>query len=161
MKYVLTAHHLDDSIETFFINLTRSTGIKGLLGLRNINENIIRPMLIFSKSQIFSFAYKNKIEWREDSSNKSCDYVRNKIRNEIIPVFKQINPDFTNAFRKTKDFLNDASYIIIDEHTKKIKSKNLLIDKNGNILFPKNFLIENQRTLHYIFKDFGFNDKNK
>ena len=96
----------------------------------------------------------------KDSSNKSSDYVRNKIRNEIIPVFKQINPDFTNAFRKTKDFLNDANYII-NEHTKKIKSENLFRDKNGNILFPKNFLIENQRTLHYIFKDFGFNDKNQ
>ncbi len=160
MKYVLTAHHLDDSIETFFINLTRSTGIQGLVGLKNINENTIRPMLIFSKSQIFSFASKNKIEWREDSSNKSSDYVRNKIRNEIIPVFKQINPDFTNAFRKTKDFLNDANYII-NEHTKKIKSETLFRDKNGNILFPKNFLIENQSTLHYIFKDFGFNDKNQ
>lgn len=158
MKYVLTAHHLDDSIETFFINLTRSTGIQGLLGLKNINEYVIRPMLIFSKSQIFSFANKNKIEWREDSSNKSSDYVRNKIRNEIIPVFKQINPDFLNAFRKTKDFLNDANYII-KEHTKKIKIKNLTQDKKGNILFPKKFIKENQSALHYIFKDFGFNDK--
>ena len=89
MKYVLTAHHLDDSIETFFINLTRSTGIKGLLGLRNINENIIRPMLIFSKSQIFSFAYK-KI----------------KLNGEKIPLTNHVIMSETKLEMKSFLFLN-------------------------------------------------------
>ena len=71
--FILTAHHLNDSIETFFINLTRSTGIDGLTGIKSINNKVIRPLIPFSKSQLKDYAKENNILWREDSSNIKND----------------------------------------------------------------------------------------
>src|SRR5690554_6150857 len=67
--YIVTAHHLDDSLETFFINLSRGTGIEGLTGIRD-NENIIRPLLEFSRKEIEEYAAEQRIKWREDASNQ-------------------------------------------------------------------------------------------
>ena len=71
---IITAHHLDDSLETFIINLSRGTGLKGLLGIPIKKKYINRPMLIFSKEEIVNYARKNKIKWREDSTNEKSDY---------------------------------------------------------------------------------------
>ena len=75
--YVLTAHHADDNIETFLINLSRGTGLDGLTGIPAENGSVIRPLLLFSREEITNYAKENKIEWREDSSNASNKYVRN------------------------------------------------------------------------------------
>ena len=74
LDYIVTAHHLDDSLETFLINTFRSTGIDGLTGIKSINNKIVRPMLNFSKTEIIKYAKLNNIKWREDSSNKKNDY---------------------------------------------------------------------------------------
>ena len=84
--YILTAHHSDDNLETFLINLSRGTGIDGLTGIPQQNEKIIRPILLFSRKQIEDFAAENNIEWREDSSNASDKYIRNKIRHDLVPI---------------------------------------------------------------------------
>ena len=86
--FVLTAHHADDNLETFMINLSRGTGLDGLLGIPAINDAIIRPMLIFTREEIEAYAKENKIQWREDSSNASDNYMRNKIRHHLVPVLK-------------------------------------------------------------------------
>lgn len=111
-KYILTAHHLDDSLETFIINLTRGTGIEGLLGIPSVNDNIVRPLLPFTRSDIESFAKDFKLAWREDRSNASTKYLRNKIRHNIIPELKIINPKLIQNFKKTINYLNDTSDLV-------------------------------------------------
>ena len=75
---------MDDQLETFLINLSRGSGLEGLMGIPAINDKKIRPLLSFSKDQILNYATTNKIKWREDSSNLSDDYLRNEIRNKVI-----------------------------------------------------------------------------
>ncbi len=102
--YILTAHHLDDSVETFLINLTRGTGLEGLVGITD-NNDIIRPLLIFSKEELQHYAEQQNIEWREDKSNASDKYLRNKIRHHIVPILKELNPNFLESFANTTEFL--------------------------------------------------------
>lgn len=87
------AHHADDQIETFFINLLRGSGIKGLKAMQPRNGMYIRPLLWASREEIKSFAIENGIQWREDSTNNDTVYLRNKIRHELMPVFDSIKPE--------------------------------------------------------------------
>lgn len=82
---ILTAHHADDNLETFFINLSRGSGIDGLTGIPKINDKIARPLLPFSRNQIYEYAKTHNIQWCEDSSNASLKYKRNALRHELIP----------------------------------------------------------------------------
>ena len=112
--YILTAHHADDSLETFVINLLRGTGIEGLTGIPAQNGNIIRPLLIFSRQEIEQYAKENNIEWREDISNTSDKYLRNKIRHNLVPVLKELNPDFLSSFLKTQAYLHESKTMAED-----------------------------------------------
>ena len=138
IDYVLTAHHLDDEIETFLINLTRGTGLEGLTGIPAKNEKTIRPLLKFSREQIENFAKENNIKWREDSSNASNKYLRNKLRHDVVPILKELNPSFMNSFQNTlnnlkqsQSLVDDASRIVYrkvvqeEEHQKKINISEL------------------------------------
>lgn len=110
--YLLTAHHLDDQLETFLINFTRGTGLEGLTGIPAQNEKIIRPLLPFSREEIEVFAKENTITWREDSSNSSNKYLRNKMRHDIIPLLKELNPSFLSSFQNTLNHLSDSNDFI-------------------------------------------------
>lgn len=110
--YILTAHHADDSLESFVINLSRGTGIDGLIGIPEKNNQTIRPLLIFSRDEINKYADENKLKWREDSSNSSDKYLRNKIRHHLIPVLKDINPNFLNSFLKTQNYLQETKKMV-------------------------------------------------
>ncbi|MCL4124374.1 UNVERIFIED_CONTAM: hypothetical protein GTU68_046541, partial [Idotea baltica] len=112
--YVLTAHHADDNLETFLINLSRGTGLDGLTGIPEKNGTIIRPLLPFSRTEIFNFAKENNIDWREDQSNSSSKYIRNKIRHQVVPVLKEINPSLLESFAKTSKHLKESQEIIED-----------------------------------------------
>lgn len=96
------------------INLSRGTGLDGLTGIPSQNGNIIRPMLPFSRKEIEAYVSENKLEWREDSSNASDKYLRNKIRHHIIPVFKEINESFLQSFQNTLDHLNQEQSLVND-----------------------------------------------
>ena len=87
------AHHADDQIETFFINLMRGSGIKGLKAMQPRNGLYIRPLLWASREEIRQFAIENGIQWREDSTNNDTVYLRNKIRHDLMPVFDSIKPE--------------------------------------------------------------------
>lgn len=91
---IATAHNLNDSVETFFLNLARGTGIRGLTGIPDRNENVIRPILFATRKEIEAFARSRKLPYREDSSNRETKYQRNKIRHDVIPAMEQINPAF-------------------------------------------------------------------
>jgi tRNA(Ile)-lysidine synthase len=113
--YLLTAHHLDDDLETFFINLTRGTGLNGLTGIPKENNKIIRPLLKFSRQEILQYAETNNFKWREDSSNQKTDYLRNKLRLEVLPKFKETNESILKNFQKTQQNLQ-ASQNLIDDY---------------------------------------------
>lgn len=98
LDFIVTAHHLNDQIETFFINTLRATSVNGLRGIPQITENMIRPLLQFSRFEIVDFAHDNKIIWKEDSSNASTKYIRNKIRHEVVPVLEELNPNLYDSF---------------------------------------------------------------
>lgn len=112
--YVLSAHHANDDLETFLINLIRGTGLEGLTGIKSENNKIIRPLLHFSRKEIGAYALQNSIKWREDSSNSSLKYLRNKIRHQIIPVMEEINPQFLEGFAKTQVHLNESFDLVED-----------------------------------------------
>lgn len=112
--YLLTAHHLDDSIETFLINLTRGTGLDGLTGIPQQNDKIVRPLLPFSRNEIEQYANENNITWREDSSNASDKYLRNKLRHDVVPVLKSLNPSFPESFQDTLNHLKQSQSLADD-----------------------------------------------
>ena len=129
VKHILTAHHLDDSLETFLINLSRGSGIDGLLGIPRVNDTVYRPLLIFKKDEILSYAKENKISWREDSSNRKQDYLRNQIRIEVLPKLKEINPNLLDNFSKSIDRLQQSKSIIKDKIDDFIKNVSFTRDE--------------------------------
>jgi len=157
--YILTAHHADDNLETFLINLSRGTGLDGLTGIPKHNEKLIRPLLAFGRNEIESYAVTNKITWREDSSNASDDYLRNKIRHNLIPVLKELNANFLTSFEKTQNYLletqamaQDASIMIYQQVAQ---------EANDEIHFNLKKLkqLPNYRSYLYAWlKEFGFSD---
>ena len=112
--YVLTAHHADDNLETFLINLVRGTGLDGLTGIPAKNKNVIRPLLLFSRQEIEQYAKEDNIDWREDSSNALDKYLRNKIRHNLIPILKELNTDFLSSFHKTQVYLQESKTMVED-----------------------------------------------
>jgi tRNA(Ile)-lysidine synthase len=112
--YLLTAHHADDDLETFLINLSRGTGLRGLTGIPQLNQQVIRPFLPFSKDQILKYAKESNIYWREDSSNSETDYLRNKLRLEVIPPYKKAADGLLESFQITQKHLRDSQNLIED-----------------------------------------------
>lgn len=111
-RTVAIAHHADDSIETFFINLFRGTGLRGLTGIHQVNGKIVRPLLFASRRDILEYAMAHKIAFREDSSNRSTKYLRNKIRLGLVPRMREISPKFTQVMSANVKRLTDAQLFI-------------------------------------------------
>ncbi|OXA84293.1 tRNA lysidine(34) synthetase TilS [Flavobacterium hercynium] len=155
--YILTAHHADDNLETFIINLTRGTGLEGLTGIPEQNDRIIRPFLPFSREEILQYAQENNIEWREDSSNASNKYLRNKIRHDLVPVLKEINPNFLSAFQKTQSYLQESQEMIEDASI--MIYQQVAKEAGDDIHFDLNQLkkLPNYKSyLYQWFNEFGF-----
>ena len=109
---VAVAHNLNDNVETFLINLMRGTGLSGLTGMEQHRNNVIRPLLFASRDEVTAFASENRIDYREDSSNKEVKYTRNRIRHMVIPEMKKVYPGVLNAITDTMSHLSSASEII-------------------------------------------------
>lgn len=158
-KFIATGHHKDDSQETFLINLTRGAGLKGLRGIAHKSENIIRPLLFLTKVEIDEYAKKYKIYFREDASNSENVYLRNSIRNQIIPLFKEIEPRFDKGFELSLSNL-DSDFQLLNELISKITQK-IVKHKSNQIFIDTNQLKEykNSSQLSYhILKDYGYSD---
>ncbi len=112
--WILTAHHLNDSVETFLINLSRGTGLDGLIGIPEIQNNVIRPLLPFTRSQILEYAKQREIKWREDTSNLDTKYLRNKVRHNIVPELEALHPTFLANFLKTQQYLQHSEQLLKD-----------------------------------------------
>ncbi|WP_185864637.1 tRNA lysidine(34) synthetase TilS [Blattabacterium cuenoti] len=160
---IALGHHLNDSVETFFINIFRGTSIKGLLGIPNRNKKFIRPLSSFTKDDIFYYAKMKNISWREDSSNLENKYLRNKIR-FALKKFSFFYPSFINGVKRTINYLQDDNYII-ENKIKDICKKITIYKKYDPLVWKikcKNLenLIPLSFYLFKIFSPYGFRDIN-
>ncbi len=110
--YIITAHHLNDEVETFIINLSRGTGIEGLKGIPSVNGKICRVLLPFSRKRIENFARSEGVQWREDSSNASIKYTRNAIRHNVVPALEEVRSDFLQRFASTQSHLKQTAALL-------------------------------------------------
>jgi len=158
LSYIITAHHANDNFETTLFNLTRGTGFKGLLGIPSQNGKIVRPLLPFSRDEIKNYAIKNKISWREDKSNTAIIYSRNKIRHQIVPVLKTLNPNLISSYNKSLKHLK-ALETILKSHIDTIKKNVLrtLPNKVVQLDINKLLLLSHPKAyLYELLKDYGF-----
>ncbi|WP_299325517.1 tRNA lysidine(34) synthetase TilS [uncultured Maribacter sp.] len=157
--YLLTAHHANDNLETFIINLSRGTGIDGLTGIPAKINDIRRPLLPFTRQELESFAQVEKMEWREDGSNADAKYLRNKIRLEIIPKLNELHPTFSDNFKNTLDYLKQTE-TIASAYFEKLK-KDLFVDKGDKFEIEIKKLKELHPLstyLHGLFRAYGFKE---
>ena len=158
--YIVTAHHLDDQIETYLINSMRGSGLNGLVGIPEKQNNLFRPLLEILKDQILEYAKSNNIDFREDSSNLKNDYYRNMIRNSILPEFKRFDDNVMLKFQTTINNLKSTK-IFADITLNEIKSKIFDLSENNikiNIddlkkLKPLDYYV------HHLFVEFKFDFK--
>ncbi len=155
---IAVAHHRDDQLETFFLNLARGTGLTGLTGMSPVNGKIVRPLLFASRIEIEQYRHANSLEFREDESNQSLDYQRNRIRHNLLPVMDKLNPGFREGMIKTMGYLDDVSKILDD--SVKMKLEKVAIRQGNAVIFS----IESLNSLNplpaYLFeflKPYGFN----
>ncbi|MFO7615121.1 MAG: tRNA lysidine(34) synthetase TilS [Bacteroidales bacterium] len=147
---VATAHHHDDQIETFLINLTRGTGIAGLHGILSRQGLIIRPLLFASRSQLEAYALDRNLGYANDSSNASLKYARNRIRHKVIPELEKINPAFRQEFARTILNIREAETIfrsVIED-----KRKNLLIPHGTGYRIPLRLLKQMNPLRTWLFE---------
>ena len=157
--YILTAHHLDDSLETFLINFTRGSGLNGLTGIPQQNVSIVRPLLPFSRTEIEIFAKENKVEWREDTSNASDKYLRNKLRHDVIPMLKELNPSLLYSFENTISNLQQAQSLVDD--ATRIVYRKVVTDTNFQKRINLTELIQLPNYNAYLYQwlePLGFSD---
>lgn len=157
LDYLVTAHHLDDNVETFLINFTRGTGLEGLTGIPAQNGNIIRPLLAFSRLEIENYALENEIQWREDSSNASDKYFRNKLRHDIVPILKELNTGFLDSFQNTLHHLQQAENLVND--ASKLVYEKVVEEKESQLEIHLKPLLEFQNYKAYLYqwlKSYGF-----
>lgn len=157
--YIVTAHHADDNLETFMINLSRGSGLDGLSGIPAINDKVVRPLLNFSREEIEAYAQHNRVLWREDSSNASTNYLRNKIRHELVPILREINPEFLVSFQKTQSYLQEAQQMVEDASI--LVYQQVAHEVKSEIHFDLQKLqqLPNYHSYLYVWlKDYGFSD---
>jgi tRNA(Ile)-lysidine synthase len=132
---IAVAHHADDQAETFFINLLRGAGLRGLKGMLPQNGVIIRPLLWASREQIHQYAVENQILWREDHTNAESVYLRNKIRNRLLPVFEELQPEARQGLYKSLEHLsaeNELYRVLLNE-----KLSHIVEDQDGALVIAR------------------------
>ena len=158
-RYIATAHHLNDSLENYLMHSIRGTGIKGLLGVPQQTHSVIRPLLPFSKKALQQEAKRQGWEWREDVSNQKNNYFRNRIRNKVIPLLEEENPNLLSSFQQTlrhlqqtNDLLEDYSALLFKELISEKKDfYTISLEKLKNFPHPN-------AVLYQLLHPFGFTD---
>lgn len=159
LDYLFTAHHLNDQLETFLINLSRGSGLRGLAGIPKRGHQIIRPLLETPKVALYEFAKKHQIPYREDLSNTKSDYLRNFIRNIIAPELLHTNPNFLDNFKKSIGIVAEAQDFIQENISQKIKNLTLK-DSPKEIELDREALSKESDFVKYeILSRFGFTDR--
>ena len=154
------AHHADDQIETFFINLMRGSGIKGLKAMQPRNGLYIRPLLWASREEIRQFAIENGIQWREDSTNNDTVYLRNKIRHDLMPVFDSIKPEAREKILESVNHLASENQLyreLLKEKLSQIETVDSVLHRIDKQKFACKDAERHVPTLLFEWlRDFGF-----
>lgn len=157
--FIALAHHQNDAIETILLNLTRGTGIAGLHGILPKNGLLVRPLLFLSRDEIQTLIGRLQIPYREDSSNSSTKYARNKIRLEIIPKLKELNPSLEQTFEGNLRRFRELEQLFAQQ-TNELRKKMILVDENESylLLADINSLPSQRLLLFDLFQEYGFNE---
>lgn len=145
-----TAHHLDDQVETFFINVFRGTGISGLHGINSRQGNCVRPLLYATRNDIEAYRKKKHLSFREDESNQSDKYIRNKIRLRLMPVIQEILPDYQNVFYENLNRFREIEKIYKRDIEQKA-DRIMIREKDGSVLIAIDDLINLHPIRTYLF----------
>ena len=155
--WILTAHHLDDNIETVLMNFFKGTGVAGLRGILPRQGKIIRPLLFARKEELLFYARENNLAWVEDSSNESDNYTRNYFRHQVIPLIEKIYPEAVNNLADNLNRFRDIEELYqqsIALHKKK------LLEVRGNETHIPILKLKKSKPFHTIIyeiiRDFGF-----
>ena len=134
-RFIAVGHHLDDSIETTLMNMMRGTGIKGLTGIvpHNRQTHVVRPLLCLTRQDIIDYAADNNLDFVTDSTNRENDCQRNQIRNQLLPLMEQINPNARKGIIKTMSNLRDIEHIAFDQIEEKLREHVKEEPRNGYI----------------------------
>lgn len=154
LDYIITAHHINDQLETILFNLAKGTGISGLRGMPNKTQNIRRPLLEIPKVALYNYAKENNIKWREDASNQSSKYGRNLIRNKVLPLLKEINPSLETTAIETIERVSHTEELVSNQVTQILKK---CIKNKLKFQIPLAEVQENPVVLHQLIKRFQFN----
>ena len=157
--YIAVAHNYDDNIETFLINIIRGTGIKGMLGIKNKNKYIVRPLIFATRDIIVNYVNKYSLEYREDSSNISDKYLRNKIRHNLVPLLKEMNPSISKTISREIEIL-DQVYHIYKNSIQSDLDRIIIKNKAGFKILKSHLaaLSPSEIYIYEIFHRYGFND---
>ena len=161
LDFIATAHHQDDQIETVLLNLSRGTGLKGLHGILAKQHFLIRPLLFCDRHSLELWMAEKGYSHREDSSNASEKYSRNKIRHQVLPVLKEINPSLSNTFRENTDRFRSSEKNLSFLYEK--ERSNLFIQKGEDqhlILSELKKYPSPIDVVFYFISEYGFNDWN-
>ncbi|MCO5141505.1 MAG: tRNA lysidine(34) synthetase TilS [Oligoflexia bacterium] len=150
---IFLAHHKDDQAETIFMNILRGTGLNGLVGMRPVQGKKIRPLLLFTKKQIVSYAQRLNYQWRDDSSNSKNYYDRNWIRNQIFPLLEERRPGIAN---KLTDLSKHVQELLIEVNSELISTFTLSKTEKFYYLPKKNL---SKYTNHFLSSTFGLSSK--
>ncbi len=157
IDYLITAHHANDNVETVLINMLRGTGIKGLVGISQKNNHIVRPLLPFLKSEVYAYVAQNKLKFRVDKSNLEDKYERNFLRLNIIPKLKKLNPYIETTFINNSAIFKQEAEIVKDYLS--AKQNELVSNKNKLIYLDKHkFKTEKHcaSILNFVLKPYQF-----
>ena len=171
------AHNANDNAETLMLNLLRGTGLNGLHGMAQVADvavsdksldgsegpMLFRPLLEFTRKQIEGYVFAHKVPYRHDSSNFESDYKRNRIRNEVFPVFEKINPSYVRTLNREIGYFAEAGSIVEDwcrsqlpsvMSSQRSESRHLSINATALLATP-----HWRYLLYYILEPFGFNSQ--
>lgn len=184
---VAVAHNANDNAETLLLNLLRGTGLRGLGGMSPVSDmscvahprqKLIRPLLECTRKMIEGYAFAHKVPYREDSTNASSDYKRNRIRNEVFPLFEKINPSFIRTLNREMGYFAEASDIVDDycaantasvtvgvspsvprEVAPSVIARSDATRQSPHMTIPKTILTQPhwRYLLYYILEPYGFN----
>ncbi|MDR3696880.1 tRNA lysidine(34) synthetase TilS [Mucilaginibacter sp.] len=156
---IALAHHQNDAIETILLNLIRGTGIAGMHGILPKNGALVRPLLCLNRDEIKNIIDENGLDYVEDSSNESTKYARNKLRLEVIPKLKELNPALEQTFEKNLQHFRELEQLL--EHTVAELKQQLFVYQDGEVYLLLDELkkLEPQRLLLFnLLQAFGVNE---
>lgn len=159
-QYILTAHHADDTIETVLMNFFRGTGIKGLTGIPEKTDKIVRPLLFAKRSDLELFLQENRLSYVQDDSNLKNDYTRNFFRNVLLPQIRDVYPKADANVLRNIERLQETE--ILFKETITALNKKLLQQKGDQYYLPILLLqktVAIKTVLHEIVKEYNFTAK--